>query len=144
VVKEINDCHGAGRAKGWHCDVVDMAAVQKVTDEVNLTAIRYPRKVSKADQPSFKVAAHFGTIDFLVNAAGIGGASNSLIESSPIDFMANMNKTVDINLMGTCRFMATCTPYLVKASANSSAKGLGPKPDGTSRIVNIASVSPSL
>ncbi|KAI9030219.1 putative 3-oxoacyl-reductase [Hyaloraphidium curvatum] len=119
VVKEINDCHGAGRARGWHCDVRSTAEVQKVTDEV---------------------ASAFSRIDFLINCAGIGGQRASLEKSSLDEFLKSLEVTVDVNLTGTCRFIATCTPYLVKAAAERP-EGVGPAPDGTSRIINIASVA---
>lgn len=120
VVREINECHGDGKAKGWNCDVRSTESVQKTTDEI---------------------AAHFGGIDILVNCAGIGGQSASLQKSSTADYLNSLETILDVNLVGTCRFMSACTPYLIKSAANRSHEGLGPHPDGTSRIINISSAA---
>ncbi|KAI9009232.1 putative 3-oxoacyl-reductase [Hyaloraphidium curvatum] len=121
VVAEINECHGEGTAKGFRCDVRDMEAVQKTTDAV---------------------AEAFGAIDFLINCAGVTGGPgpNTLMAPDPAVVSKNVADVVDVNLVGTVRFMATCAPYLAK-SASVRPDGVGPPADGTSRIVNIASVA---
>lgn len=119
MVKEINDCHGSGTAAGWVCDVKQLEEVQKTTDEV---------------------AAHFSQIDFLINCAGIAGGGGSIVSQTPNDYVSLVSNVVDVNLLGTLRFMSTCTPYLVKAAMKDKPDGT-PAEDGTSRIINIASVA---
>lgn len=120
VVKEITDCHGAGRAQGWNCNVRNNDEVEKVTNEV---------------------VAQFGRIDILVNCAGVSGGGMTLEKMGTQDFLDTFQTVVDVNLTGTLRFIKSCTPHLIKAAAERTQDGLGPSPDGTSRIINIASVA---
>jgi len=89
-----------GEVKGFYCDVTDeKRVVQMVEDAVS----------------------HFGTIDFLVNSAGVGGGMRPL-ENAP---RAEWQRILDINLIGTIHGCKTVMPILRQKNGG--------------RIVNIAS-----
>lgn len=118
VAKEVNDCHGANSARAYECDVKDMAQVQKTTDTI---------------------AKDFGKIDFLINCAGINGIRTLLTQDTTETTISAFQNVLEVNLTGTLRFIAACTPYLIASTSNGA--GVGPEPDGTSRIVNISSIA---
>jgi len=89
-----------GIVKGFLCDVTDEKRVSQMVDEA---------------------ITHFGTVDFLVNSAGIGGSMKPLEDAE----RAEWQRILDINLIGTIQCCKAVTPIL---------KG---KNEG--RIVNIAS-----
>jgi NAD(P)-dependent dehydrogenase (short-subunit alcohol dehydrogenase family) len=89
-----------GQARGCLCDVTDEKSVA--------------RMVAEAVQG-------FGTVDFLINSAGIGGAMKN-IETAP---RVEWQRILDINLIGTIQCSKALMPIL-------RAKGQG-------RIVNLAS-----
>ncbi len=89
-----------GEAAGFSCDV---RAEESVSGMVK------------------KVIANFGTIDFLVNSAGVGGSLKAL-ESTP---QAEWQKLLDINLVGTIHCCKAVMPVL--------------RDKNSGRIVNIAS-----
>jgi NAD(P)-dependent dehydrogenase (short-subunit alcohol dehydrogenase family) len=89
-----------GNVKGFFCDVTDEKMVSQMVDDA---------------------ITHFGTVDFLVNSAGIGGAMIPLEDAE----RAEWQPILDINLIGTIHCCKAVMPIL---------KG---KNEG--RIVNIAS-----
>jgi len=68
-----------------------------------------------------KVVAHYGTVDFLVNSAGIGGSLKPL-DTTP---QAEWQKVLDVNLIGTIHCCKAVMPLLREKDSG--------------RIVNIAS-----
>jgi NAD(P)-dependent dehydrogenase (short-subunit alcohol dehydrogenase family) len=83
-----------------------------------------PCDVTREDQVSRMVGearSHFGTVDFLVNSAGIGGGMTSLETAKQEDWQ----KILEINLMGT---ILCCKAVMPLLRGNKSG-----------RIVNVAS-----
>jgi 3-oxoacyl-[acyl-carrier protein] reductase len=82
----------------------------------------------------------FGTIDILVNAAGIYGPIGP---SASIDFEA-WKKTFDVNLFGTFRMMQAVLPAMMKARRgkiiNFSGGGDGPFPRFTAYSTSKAAI----
>jgi 3-oxoacyl-[acyl-carrier protein] reductase len=100
VVEEITD---AGRAaRGWTTDVADPGQIKALVAEV---------------------ADTFGTIDVVVNNAGI--AIPTPISGADEDFEAGWERTVAVNLTAQIRLVRAALPYL-------QAKQAG-------RVINIAS-----
>ena len=98
TVDSLNKVNGG--VKGFYCDVTDeKQVVQMIEDAIS----------------------HFGTIDFLVNSAGVGGGMNPL-ENAP---RAEWQRILDINLTGTIHCCKTVMPILRQKNGG--------------RIVNIAS-----
>ena len=101
LAEVVSEIEAAGfSAKGWQLDVADNDAVERVTAEV---------------------ATAFGSIDILINNAGIGA-------SGPIDgegYEATWQRGLDVLLTAHVRTIRAALPYLRKA--------------GDGRIVNIAS-----
>ena len=89
-----------GNVKGFFCDVTDEKMVSQMVDDA---------------------ITHFGTVDFLINSAGIGGSMKPLEDAE----RAEWQPILDINLVGTIQCCKAVMPIL---------KG---KNEG--RIVNIAS-----
>jgi len=89
-----------GEARGFYGDVTDEKMVRRMVDEA---------------------VAHFGTVDFLVNSAGVGGGLK------PLEIMdqAEWQRILDINLVGTIHCCKAVTPILREKKGG--------------RIVNIAS-----
>lgn len=84
--------------------------------------------VSDPQQVSRTVAAtrqHFGRIDALINNAGLTGTNALAAEASPEESDLLWHQIIATNLHGTYYFAKQVLPHL---------------PDGTGRIVNIASV----
>jgi NAD(P)-dependent dehydrogenase (short-subunit alcohol dehydrogenase family) len=89
-----------GDVKGSFCDVTDEKMVSQMVDEA---------------------ITHFGTVDFLVNSAGIGGSMKPLEDAE----RGEWQRILDINLVGTIYCCKAVMPIL-------NGKNGG-------RIVNIAS-----
>jgi len=89
-----------GQALGCLCDVTDEKSVSKMVEQA---------------------VQGFGTVDFLINSAGIGGAMKP-VESTP---RGEWQRILDINLVGTIQCAKAVMPIL-------RAKGQG-------RIINVAS-----
>ncbi|NWF55531.1 MAG: 3-oxoacyl-ACP reductase FabG [Syntrophaceae bacterium] len=89
-----------GEVQGIVCDVTREDQVSRMTEEAR---------------------AHFGTIDFLVNSAGIGGGLNPLETARREDWQ----KVLDINLVGTILCSRAVMPILREKKSG--------------RIVNLAS-----
>jgi len=89
-------------ATALHCDVSDWDSVQSAAQETE---------------------NHFGSIDVLVNSAGVAGA-NAVVEEYPIE---EWNKIMSVNLNGTFH--------------TNRAVISGMKQRGYGRIVNIASIA---
>jgi NAD(P)-dependent dehydrogenase (short-subunit alcohol dehydrogenase family) len=87
------------------------------------------------------VAKDFGKIDFLICSAGVNGVRNLVTKDEPETIITNFQNVVDVNLTGTLRSIAACTKHLIAATEKRDEPGLGPEPDGTSRIVCISSVA---
>jgi 3-oxoacyl-[acyl-carrier protein] reductase len=101
IEKTVSFLQGmGGEAAGFPCDVTDE---KKVSQMVN------------------QAMAHFGTIDFLVNSAGIGGSMQPL-ESAE---QAVWQRILEVNLVGTIHCCKFVMPILREKNAG--------------RIVNIAS-----
>ena len=98
TVDSLNKMNGGVR--GFHCDVTDEKQVVQMIENA---------------------ISHFGTIDFLVNSAGVGGGMNPL-ENAP---RAEWQRILDINLTGTIHCCKTVMPILRQKNGG--------------RIVNIAS-----
>ena len=101
VRKVVDEINGAGgEARGWTLDVSDAERGQTVVREV---------------------IAHFGTLQILVNNAGIS-------RMAPIDaddYEERWAQTFEVNLSGQMRLIRAALPELMR--------------DGAGRIVNIAS-----
>ena len=101
VRKVVDEINGAGgEAHGWTLDVSD--------DERGQTVVR-------------EVIAHFGTLQILINNAGIS-------RGAPIDaddYEDSWERTLEVNLSGQVRLIRAALPELMR--------------DGAGRIVNIAS-----
>jgi len=98
VVDEINSA--GGTAKGWVLDVSDEANVQRIVDEI---------------------VAEFGSLDLLVNNAG-------MVAGGPVDgasYLDDFQRTLDVDLTAHVLTIRACLPHL--------------KASGEGRIVNIAS-----
>lgn len=95
LLKKMN-----GGVKGFYCDVTDEKQVVQMMEDA---------------------ISHFGTIDFLVNSAGVGGGMSPL-EKAP---RPEWQRILDINLMGTIHCCKTVMPILRQKNGG--------------RIVNIAS-----
>ena len=78
--------------------------------------------VSNSDQVN-QAVAEIGSVDILINSAGITGPNTPLIQTTDADW----NRTIAINLNGTFNTCRAVVPGMV-------AKGWG-------RIVNIASIA---
>jgi NAD(P)-dependent dehydrogenase (short-subunit alcohol dehydrogenase family) len=91
---------GGGDVRGFYCDVTDEKMVSQMVNQ----AVTY-----------------FGTVDFLVNSAGIGGAMKPLETAA----RAEWQQILEINLIGTIHCCKAVMPLLRE------------KNEG--RIVNIAS-----
>jgi NAD(P)-dependent dehydrogenase (short-subunit alcohol dehydrogenase family) len=89
-----------GNVKGFFCDVTAEKMVSQMVDEA---------------------VTHFGTVDFLVNSAGIGGSMKPLEDAE----RAEWQRILDINLVGTIQCCKAVMPIL--------------KGKNGGRIVNIAS-----
>jgi 3-oxoacyl-[acyl-carrier protein] reductase len=101
VRKVVDEINGAGgEARGWTLDVSDAARGEAVVREV---------------------IAHFGTLQILVNNAGISRMAP--IEAE--DYEDSWARTLEVNLSGQVRLIRAALPELVR--------------DGAGRIVNIAS-----
>jgi len=101
IAKTVNSLNKMnGGVKGFYCDVTDEKQVVQMIEEA---------------------ISHFGTIDFLVNSAGVGGGMNPL-ENAP---RAEWQRILDINLTGTIHCCKTVMPILRQKNGG--------------RIVNIAS-----
>jgi 3-oxoacyl-[acyl-carrier protein] reductase len=101
VRKVVDEINGAGgEAHGWTLDVSDAERGQTVVREV---------------------IAHFGTLQILINNAGIS-------RGAPIDaddYEDSWERTLEVNLSGQVRLIRAALPELMR--------------DGAGRIVNIAS-----
>jgi len=101
VAKTVSSLRAlGGEAQGIVGDVRDEQSVSRMTEQA---------------------AAAFGTIDFLVNSAGVGGAMNSLETAS----REQWQPILDINLIGTINCCKAVIPFL------KAKKG--------GRIINLAS-----
>jgi 3-oxoacyl-[acyl-carrier protein] reductase len=103
VVDEIRQVHGRDAAHDFVADVGDHDSLKLLVDNV---------------------VAQFGSIDVLINNAGI-----SLINSAFQDegeYESNWARTLDVNLTAHSRLVRLCLPYLRQA-------------EGGGRVVNIAS-----
>jgi 3-oxoacyl-[acyl-carrier protein] reductase len=98
TVKSLRD--GGGEAHGIPCDVTQEDQVSQMVAEAS---------------------SHFGTIDFWVNSAGIGGGMNPLETAGQEDWQ----RILEINLIGTILCCKAVMPILRKRKSG--------------RIVNIAS-----
>lgn len=99
------------RAAGIKVYSLDMAATAD-----------YQVDVSNSDQVN-QAVAEIGSVDILINSAGITGPNTPLIQTTDADW----NRTIAINLNGTFNTCRAVVPGMV-------AKGWG-------RIVNIASIA---
>jgi len=99
------------RAAGIKVYSLDMAA-----------SADYQVDVSNSDQVN-QAVAEIGSVDILINSAGITGPNTPLIQTTDADW----NRTIAINLNGTFNTCRAVVPGMV-------AKGWG-------RIVNIASIA---
>jgi NAD(P)-dependent dehydrogenase (short-subunit alcohol dehydrogenase family) len=101
IEKTVSFLRGiGGEAEGVGCDVTDEPGVSRMVREA---------------------VSHFGTIDFLVNSAGVGGAMNPLETAERKEWQ----RILDINLIGTIHCCRAVMPIL-------RGKNGG-------RIINIAS-----
>jgi 3-oxoacyl-[acyl-carrier protein] reductase len=91
---------GGGDVKGFCCDVTDEKMVSQMVNQA---------------------VTHFGTVDFLVNSAGVGGAMKPLETAA----RAEWQQILEVNLIGTIHCCKAVMPLLRE------------KNEG--RIVNIAS-----
>ena len=100
IEKTVSFLKGKGDIKGFFCDVTDEKMVSQMVDEA---------------------VTHFGTVDFLVNSAGIGGSMKPLEDAE----RGEWQRILDINLVGTIHCCKAVMPIL--------------KGKNGGRIVNIAS-----
>jgi NAD(P)-dependent dehydrogenase (short-subunit alcohol dehydrogenase family) len=101
IEKTVSFLKGIGGiVRGFLCDVTDEKMVSQMVDEA---------------------VTHFGTVDFLVNSAGIGGSMKPLEDAK----RAEWQRILEINLVGTIHSCKAVMPIL-----RDKNKG---------RIVNIAS-----
>lgn len=98
TVQSINEA--GGEAKGWTVDVGDENAIHQTVNEI---------------------VAHFGTLNILVNNAGVS-MPTTIDGDSFVDAWVT---TLNINLTAHTRFIRAALPYLTA--------------DGAGRIVNVAS-----
>jgi NAD(P)-dependent dehydrogenase (short-subunit alcohol dehydrogenase family) len=89
-----------GQAAGCLCDVTDEKSVAQMVDQT---------------------VQRFGTVDFLINSAGVGGGMNPLETAARKEWQ----RILEINLMGTIHCCKAVMPILKSKSAG--------------RIVNLAS-----
>jgi len=90
------------------------------------SVISIPVDVTHAEAVSAAASAvmeRFGSVDILVNSAGIAGPNTPLWQYSVQDW----RKVVDIDLIGTFITCRACVPYMLKG--------------GWGRIVNISSIA---
>lgn len=102
VVDEITEA--GGTARGWELDVTDQAAIDRVVGEI---------------------AAEFGSLDILINNAG-------MVVLGPVDgpsYLDELQRTLDVDLIAHVRTIRAALPHL--------------KASGAGRIVNIASTEGS-
>ncbi len=92
VVAEIVAVHGPASAAGFVCDVADLAALQRLVDDV---------------------VAEFGGIDILVNNAGISTVTS--VHQPEDDYEANWARTLAVNLTAHSRLVRLCLPFLTAA-----------------------------
>ncbi|MGA1050692.1 MAG: SDR family NAD(P)-dependent oxidoreductase [Ilumatobacteraceae bacterium] len=102
VVDEITSVHGADRVSGVVCDVADADQLRSLVE---------------------RTVERFGTIDIVVNNAGVSLPSSFLSEGDD-GFESNWATTLDVNLTAHARLVRLALPYLR---------------DRGGRIVNIAS-----
>jgi NAD(P)-dependent dehydrogenase (short-subunit alcohol dehydrogenase family) len=101
IEKTVGFLRGAGgEAKGFYCNVTDEKMVSQMVNQA---------------------VAEFGTVDFLVNSAGIGGMMKTLETAERADWQ----QILEVNLIGTVHCCKAVMPILRE------------KNEG--RIVNIAS-----
>ena len=101
VEKTVASLRGmGGEVKGFGCDVTDEQGVSRMVQEA---------------------LNHFGTIDFLVNSAGVGGAMKPLETSERKEWQ----RILEINLIGTIHSCKAVMPILRQKNSG--------------RIINIAS-----
>jgi 3-oxoacyl-[acyl-carrier protein] reductase len=103
VVDEISTVHGPDRVLGVVCDVGGAEALRALVG---------------------RTIATFGTIDIVVNNAGVA-LPTSLLDADDEAFESNWSTTLDVNLTAHARLARLALPYLRKG--------------GAGRIVNIAS-----
>jgi 3-oxoacyl-[acyl-carrier protein] reductase len=103
VVDEIGAAHGGDGVLGITCDVADSEQLRQLVG---------------------KTVTTFGTIDIVVNNAGVA-LPTSLLDADDDEFESNWATTLDVNLTAHARLVRLALPYL--------------REGGTGRIVNIAS-----
>lgn len=100
LAAELNDLPGDARAVAQACDVADEAATQALVD---------------------RAVSEFGTVDVVVNNAGVGGSSRAIDETNE-----HVRNTLEVNLVGLFTLSRQAAKVML-AQGNGS-------------IVNIASV----
>lgn len=109
---------------GAEVAILDLAAPSDA--EVKQKALHLTTDVTRLGdvQEAFKqIVARFGSIDIIVNSAGVAGANASTWEYD----IAEWRRIVDINLLGTFLVCRTGIPFMLERNCG--------------RIVNIASIA---
>jgi 3-oxoacyl-[acyl-carrier protein] reductase len=99
------------RAAGVEVATIDLSAAADVQDDVT------------EEQAVRAAADRLGTVDILVNSAGIVGPSAPLLETEDVDWQ----RVFEVNVLGTVHLMRAFVPGMVGA--------------GWGRVVNMASVA---
>ncbi|MDV6264653.1 SDR family NAD(P)-dependent oxidoreductase [Rhodococcoides yunnanense] len=87
VAAQAEGLGGSRVARGWRADVRDLASLETAMSEA---------------------AEHFGRIDVVIAAAGIGNVIGSLEQTEPEAF----ERAIDINLAGVWRTFKAAAPYV--------------------------------
>ncbi|AUD04297.1 SDR family NAD(P)-dependent oxidoreductase [Spirosoma pollinicola] len=93
------------------------AAAQELSTDYGIKAISFAADISKTDQAEAMVnaaVAAFGTVDILINSAGIN-IRGAIDELTPEDF----SKVMEVNVTGTWLCCRAVTPIMKKAGRGS-------------------------